>query len=109
MLGPLQHLEIVGEVNVTQGGDTVRQIIPLHNVPGQRLLPQVGTALHRPAGKARRYENPLISRFEASVPVAVAVHNSEVPLGDAALAEVERKAWASAVPSSEDCFARFIL
>jgi len=55
---------------------------------------------------SRRYENPLISRFEASVPVAVAVHNSEVSLGDAALAEVERKAWASAVPSSEDCFAR---
>ena len=55
---------------------------------------------------SRKYENPLIAKFEGSVPVAVSVHNTEVDLGAEALAEIERMAWSNTLPSSEDLFVR---
>jgi len=55
---------------------------------------------------SRRYENPLIDRFEAAMPVGVAIRNDEPSLSAELLAEVEKAAWASAQASSEDLFLR---
>ena len=41
----------------------------------------------------RRYENPLVTRFENSVPVGLDVMNDEVALTDAQLAQVEAAGW----------------
>ena len=55
---------------------------------------------------SRRYENPLIERFEAGFPVGVAVRNEEAQLDAAVLAEVEKLAWESAESSSRELFMR---
>ena len=55
---------------------------------------------------SRRYENPLVDRFEASVPVGVAVRNHEVAVSAEVLAELEKTAWASVNPSANDLFLR---
>ncbi len=56
---------------------------------------------------ARKYENVLISRFEASLPVGVAVRNAEAKLSDEQIAELESAAWSgTGVPSSEILFLR---
>ena len=55
---------------------------------------------------SRRYENPLVDRFEASVPVGVAVRNHEVAVSVEVLAELEKTAWASVNPSANDLFLR---
>ena len=55
---------------------------------------------------SRRYENPLIDRFEASVPVGVAVRNHEVAVSAEVLAELEKTAWASVNASANDLFLR---
>ncbi|MBQ7811484.1 MAG: tetratricopeptide repeat protein [Bacteroidales bacterium] len=44
---------------------------------------------------SRRYENPLIDRFEAGLPVGVAVRDGDTSLDAAAMTEVEKAAWAS--------------
>lgn len=41
----------------------------------------------------RRYENPLISRFESEMPVGVSVANADVPLDSKALAQIEAAAY----------------
>ena len=55
---------------------------------------------------SRRYENPLVDRFEASVPVGLAVRNHEVAVSAEVLAELEKTAWASVNPSANDLFLR---
>ena len=55
---------------------------------------------------SRRYENPLVDRFEASVPVGVAVRNNEVAVSAEVLAELEKTAWASVNASANDLFLR---
>ena len=45
----------------------------------------------------RRYENPLVTRFENSVPVGLDVMNDEVALTDAQLAQVEAAGWSEPV------------
>ena len=55
---------------------------------------------------SRRYENPLVDRFEASVPVGVAVRNHEVAVSAEVFAELEKTAWASVNPSANDLFLR---
>ena len=55
---------------------------------------------------SRRYENPLVDRFEASVPVGVAVRNHEVAVSAEVLAELEKTAWASVNASANDLFLR---
>ena len=55
---------------------------------------------------SRRYENPLVDRFEASVPVGVAVRNHEVAVSAEVLAELEKTAWASVNPTANDLFLR---
>jgi tetratricopeptide (TPR) repeat protein len=45
----------------------------------------------------RRYENPLVARFENSVPVGLDVMNDEVALTDAQLAQVEAAGWSEPV------------
>lgn len=55
---------------------------------------------------SRRYENPLVDRFEASVPVGMAVRNHEGTVSAEVLAELEKTAWASAEASANDLFMR---
>ena len=45
----------------------------------------------------RRYENPLVARFENSVPVGLDVMNDEVALTDAQLVQVEAAGWSEPV------------
>ena len=55
---------------------------------------------------SRRYENPLVERFEASLQIGVSVRNQEVDLTPEQLAEVEKEAWAHENPSADDLFLR---
>ena len=55
---------------------------------------------------SRRYENPLVDRFEASVPAGMAVRNHEGTVSAEVLAELEKTAWASAEASANDLFMR---
>ena len=55
---------------------------------------------------SRRYENPLVDRFEASVPVGLAVRNHEGTVSAEVLAELEKTAWASVDASANDLFMR---
>ena len=55
---------------------------------------------------SRGYENPLIARFEKSLPVGVSVRNEDVVLSEKQLSEVEQAAWAHEVPGSMDYFLR---
>ena len=54
----------------------------------------------------RGYENSLINRFEAVMPVGVEVRNDVVHPDDAVLAAVENAAYRSADPSAEELFLR---
>ncbi|MBQ8855111.1 MAG: tetratricopeptide repeat protein, partial [Bacteroidales bacterium] len=54
----------------------------------------------------RGYENSLINRFEAVMPVGVEVRNDVVHPDDAVLAAVENAAYGSADPSAEELFLR---
>ena len=55
---------------------------------------------------SRRYENPLISRFEGGMPVGLEVRTAEAGLDAALLADVEKAAWAEPEPDAEGCFLR---
>ena len=55
---------------------------------------------------SRKYENPLIDRFEASLPVGVDIRNVETDLPPEMLEQVEKSAWASEDPSAQDLFMR---
>ena len=55
---------------------------------------------------ARDYENPLISRFFASLPVGAAISASQGELGDEILAQVEGVAWSGSYPSAQETFLR---
>ena len=55
---------------------------------------------------SRRYENPLIERFESVLPVGVSVRNHDEAVSAAVLAELEKLAWASAEASANDLFMR---
>ena len=55
---------------------------------------------------SRRYENPLISKFEQSVGVGVEVASSAPTLSQSSLDAVERIAWSGTAPSSENLFLR---
>lgn len=53
------------------------------------------------------YENPLLARFEASIPVGVEVLTKSIELSEAALKEVEQAVWkTSQSPSSQEVFLR---
>ena len=53
------------------------------------------------------YENPLLARFEASLPVGVEVLTKSIELSEAALKEVEQAVWkTSQSPSSQEVFLR---
>ena len=54
----------------------------------------------------RGYENSLINRFEAVMPVGVEVRNDVVHPEDAVLAAVENAAYGTADPSAEELFLR---
>lgn len=55
----------------------------------------------------RGYENPLIAKFESSLPVGVKIRNAEKTLSAEEIEEVEKAAWTtSAQPSSTDVFLR---
>lgn len=54
----------------------------------------------------RCYENALVARFKKALPVGVAIRNEDVVLTVEAMAEVEKEAWTSAQPSTEDYFLR---
>ena len=55
---------------------------------------------------SRRYENPLIERFESALAVGVSVRNQEVALTPESLSEVEKAAWDAADVSADDLFLR---
>ena len=55
---------------------------------------------------SRRYENPLIDRFEKALAVGVSVRNQEVALTPESLSEVEKAAWDAADVSADDLFLR---
>ena len=55
---------------------------------------------------SRRYENALIDRFEAVMPVGISVLNHDVALSEESMMEVEKEAWSSAEPSADDLFLR---
>ena len=55
---------------------------------------------------SKGYENPLISRFQESLPVGVEIKNENVTLTAEQLAMVETSAWEKSVPASEDYFLR---
>lgn len=55
---------------------------------------------------SRRYENPLIDRFEKNIPVGVEIRNQDVVLDAESLSAVEQAAWAERQPSAEDSFLR---
>ena len=55
---------------------------------------------------SRRYENPLISRFMASLPVGVDVRNVDAGLDSKTMAKVEQAAWSEVNPNAEDSFLR---
>ena len=53
------------------------------------------------------YENPLLARFDASIPVGVEVLTKSIELSEAALKEVEQAVWkTSQSPSSQEVFLR---
>ena len=52
------------------------------------------------------YENPLIVRFELGMPVGVEVRGNNANLDAEQLSEVEREAWKTVSPSSEEYFLR---
>lgn len=53
------------------------------------------------------YENPLLARFEASMPVGVEILTKSVELGETALKDVEQAAWKTAdSPSGQEIFLR---
>ena len=55
----------------------------------------------------QKYENPLIARFEASVPVGIAIRTKEQELTEEVFKEVESQAWkTSQSPSSQEIFLR---
>lgn len=53
-----------------------------------------------------KYENPLVSRFEAAAPVGLAIMSKGEELDEAALKEIESQAWSSRAPSSQELFLR---
>ncbi len=55
---------------------------------------------------SRRYENPLVDRFEASMPVGISLRNQETVPSAEILSELEKVAWASETASSQDLFLR---
>ena len=55
---------------------------------------------------SRRYENPLVDRFEASLPVGVSVKNHEDAVSSEVLTELEKAAWTSPDASADDLFMR---
>ena len=55
---------------------------------------------------SRRYENPLIARFVAELPVGVDVRNAEMSLDSKVLAKVEQVAWSEVNPDASDNFLR---
>jgi len=55
---------------------------------------------------SRRYENPLVDRFEASLPVGLEMTNKDVEIPAEVLSTVEKEAWASDAPSAQDLFMR---
>ena len=54
----------------------------------------------------RGYENPLVTRFEASIPVGIEIRNSDVTLGPDALDNVEAVAYDGNPESSQTLFLR---
>lgn len=54
----------------------------------------------------KTYENPLIARFESSLPVGVTVANADQAVGHAELDAVEKAAYGTASPSSSELFLR---
>ena len=52
------------------------------------------------------YENPLIARFQNSVPVGTGIRNDSPSIGRDVMSEVEEAAWKSSAPSSEEYFLR---
>lgn len=53
------------------------------------------------------YENPLLARFEASIPAGVEILTKSVELSEAALKDVEQAAWKTAdSPSGQEIFLR---
>ena len=55
---------------------------------------------------SRRYENPLIARFIASIPVGVDIRNADVSLDSKVLTKVEQAAWSDVNPGASDNFLR---
>ena len=55
---------------------------------------------------SRRYENPLVDRFEASFPVGLEITNQDVEIPAEVLSAVEKEAWSSDTPSAQDLFMR---
>ena len=55
---------------------------------------------------SRRYENPLVDRFEASLPVGLEITNHDADIPAEVLSTVEKEAWSSDTPSSQDLFMR---
>ena len=54
----------------------------------------------------RGYENPLVARFEASVPVGVGIRNTEVHLSPEAMKEVEEAAYGGKADDAQTLFLR---
>ena len=55
---------------------------------------------------SRRYENPLISRFTADMPVGVDIRNEAEVLDSKVMSKIEQAAWSEASPSAEEYFVR---
>lgn len=55
---------------------------------------------------SQRYDNPLIRRFEENLGNGVQMSNENINVSAPRMSEVERKAWHSTSPGSEDSFLR---
>lgn len=54
----------------------------------------------------RKYENPLVARFETSAPVGLEIRTKAVALDEAAMKEVEGAAWKTGEPDGQELFLR---
>ena len=74
---------------------------PMYQVAFTGVKDDVNYALER------KYENPLLERFEASASVGLGVRNGSETLSEAMLKELEEAAWKTAdSPSSQEVFLR---
>ena len=53
-----------------------------------------------------KYENPLVSRFEAAAPVGLAIMSKGEELDEAIMKDIESRIWSSRAPSSQELFLR---